>query len=195
MVPGSCYRVLNAALPLALARSTPAQATRTMPGSIAVCLDYHCDLTQTVRLSQLQWRGVRAQFPGVSNPGAERDAIRQAIALPARQIGRVTSSWQGLPKNRAGAGLPDQLDCVAESPDSTTHLQRLADDRLLQWHEVEEPTKCTLWLVVAGWSAVIRERTTGERYAVDSRFLGTGLAPFVQPLRHCLHGADFAITR
>jgi hypothetical protein len=38
------------------------------------------------------------------------------------------------------------------------------------------------------WSAVIRERRIGRRFAVDSWFLDNGHPPFVQPLEDWLSG-------
>lgn len=152
------------------------------------CTDYHCDEGETVTLSEDQWRRVVSLFPPAESPTDERAQIRQAIALLETQVGKTTGTWRDLAKNVAGAGLPGQLDCISESKNTTTYLQLLSDDGLLQWHEVEDRRLRHPWILDLHWSAVIRDRSTGKRYAVDSWFLDNGQQPFVQPLDDWLSG-------
>jgi hypothetical protein len=44
------------------------------------------------------------------------------------------------------------------------------------------------WILDVHWSAVIRDRNTGKRYAVDSWFLDNGQLPFIQALDEWLSG-------
>ena len=152
------------------------------------CTDYHCDEGETVTLSEDQWRRVVSLFPPAESPTDERAQIRQAIALLETQVGKTTGTWRDLAKNVAGAGLPGQLDCISESKNTTTYLQLLSDGGLLQWHEVEDRRLRHPWILDLHWSAVIRDRSTGKRYAVDSWFLDNGQQPFVQPLDDWLSG-------
>ena len=92
----------------------------------------------------------------------------------------------------AGAGQPGQLDCISESRNTTTYLRLLEAEGLLQWHTVEERQVRHPLIFNVHWSAVIRERTSGERFAVDSWFLDNGKPPFIQPLEDWLSGRDFA---
>jgi hypothetical protein len=193
MVAGRLRRLLTAGIALGLGGSAP--AALSPQASFAACLDYHCDLTRSVRVSQLRWQQVRALFAAVPDAAAEREAVRRSIALLEDQVGRLTGTWRDLAKNSAGAGLPGQLDCISESRNTTTYLQLLARDGLLRWHSVEEPVKRTRWLVMVHWTAVIRDRDSGQRYAVDAWFLDNGEPPYIQPLEHWLRGDDFADAR
>ncbi|MEN8761953.1 MAG: hypothetical protein ABF290_05915 [Thiogranum sp.] len=155
------------------------------------CTDYHCDEGETVTLSEDQWRQVVSLFPPTESPADEREHIRRAIALLESQVGKITGTWRDLAKNVAGAGLPGQLDCISESKNTTTYLQLLSQDGLIQWHEVEDRKLRSPWILDLHWSAVIRDRRTGERYAVDSWFLDNGQQPFIQPLDEWLSGRRF----
>ncbi len=152
------------------------------------CTDYHCDEGKTVTLSERQWGQVVALFQPAASPAEEREQIRHAIALLESQVGQITGTWRDLGKNVPGAGLPGQLDCISESKNTTTYLRLLSDQGLLLWHEVEERESRNPWILDVHWSAVIRDRSTGERFAVDSWFLDNGQPPYIQPLEQWMSG-------
>jgi hypothetical protein len=152
------------------------------------CTDYHCDEGETVTLSEDQWRQVVSLFTPTNSPAEEREQIRRAIALLETQVGKTTGTWRDLAKNVAGAGQPGQLDCISESKNTTTYLQLLSKDGLIRWHEVEDRELRHPWILDVHWSAVIRDRNTGKRYAVDSWFLDNGQLPFIQALDEWLSG-------
>lgn len=152
------------------------------------CTDYHCDAGRMVTLSSAQWQPVRELFSAAASPAEEREQIRRAIALLEDIVGTITGTWRDLGGNVAGSGQPGQLDCIAESRNTTTYLQLLADDGLLKWHEVAARRARQPWFFNVHWSAVIVDRSTGEPFAVDSWFLDNGQAPSVQPLEDWLSG-------
>jgi len=155
------------------------------------CTDYHCDEGEQVTLSEAQWRQVVSLFPTTESPANEREQIRRAIALLEKEVGKTTGTWRDLAKNVAGAGQPGQLDCISESKNTTTYLQLLSKQGLIQWHEVEDRKLRHPWILDLHWTAVIRDRNTGKRYAVDSWFLDNGQQPFIQPLDEWLSGRRF----
>ncbi len=155
------------------------------------CTDYHCDDSETVSLSAKQWRQVQVLFAATRSAAEERRQIRKAIALLEIQVGRITGTSRDLAKNVAGAGQPGQLDCISESKNTTTYLQLLSKDGLLQWHTVEERQLRHPWILDLHWAAVIRDKGTDKRYAVDSWFLDNGHPPYIQPLDQWLSGRAF----
>ena len=159
-----------------------ATVTIAAPEPFFSCTDYHCDEGQTVSLSDQQWQTVRQLFhePAVT-PAQEREQIRRAIAMLETEVGAITGSWRDLGENVAGAGLPGQLDCISESRNTTTYLNLLEADQLLKWHTVEDRAVRTL-IIFSHWSAVIKERSNGEHYVVDSWFLDNGELPYIQVL-------------
>ena len=155
------------------------------------CTDYHCDEGKTVSLSARQWNQVQALFASASTADDERRKIRRTIALLEEQVREITGTSRDLAKNVAGSGLPGQLDCISESRNTTTYLQLLSDYGLLQWHTVEERQLRHPWILDLHWAAVIRDRSTDKRYAVDSWFLDNGHPPYIQPLDQWLSGRAF----
>ncbi|MFM1891729.1 MAG: hypothetical protein RLZ44_806 [Pseudomonadota bacterium] len=189
MVAARFPRFLSAAVPLAaIAWAVPAQAA---PGPFPACLDYHCDRQQQVTLSTASWQEIRRLFAPLRDAAGERAAIRQAIARLEQDVGRLTGTWRDLGENAAGAGLPGQLDCIAESRNTTTYLRLLADDGLLRWHEVGERVRRQRWIFAIHWTAVIRDLADGSEYAVDSWPLDNGQPPYMQPLEAWRRGAAF----
>jgi len=154
------------------------------------CTDYHCDTGKTVTLSASQWRAVRDLFTAKTSPAEEREAIRQAIALLEDTVGAMTGTWRDLGGNVAGAGEAGQLDCISESRNTTTYLQLLYGDGLLQWHDIGKRRVRHTLIFNTHWTAVIIERNSGEHFAVDSWFLDNGQPPRIQPLDDWLSGHD-----
>jgi hypothetical protein len=150
------------------------------------CVDFHCDETRTVTLADSHWQSVRDLFAGETSPAGERERIRQAIALLEREVGMITGTSGDMARNMTGAGK--QLDCISESKNTTTYLQLLFNDGLLRWHEINERRVRYPLIFDTHWTAVIRERNTGQRYAVDSWFLDNGQPPYIQPLEDWLSG-------
>ena len=88
-----------------------------------------------------------------------------------------------------GTGDPTQQDCVDEATNTTSYLLVLQSNGLLKYHTVGIPMtkgdllKATLqgdpvkyW---PHWTAVIQEKKTGQRFAVDSWIYVQGENPAV----------------
>ena len=168
-------------LPLCLAclsANSPA-AQRAFP----VCTDFHCDMTVQVTYTQAQWQQVAALFQLQTTPGQEREHLRQAIALMEQLAGGITGTWRDKGGNYNPGGMQGQLDCIAESRNTTTYLRLIEAAGLLRWHSVEERVMRRRWLVSEHWTAVIREHPGGRYYAVDSWYLDNGEPPCLQPLQ------------
>jgi len=153
------------------------------PARFTVCYDHGCASLATVTLSAEQWHGLSSVF---AKPAAtaeeERGQIRSAIASFETVVGALTGTANDKGGNWPGFGLARQMDCIDESTNTTIYLRMLQKYGLLRWHSVEEPA--TRWPLFS-WvhsTAVIRERESRERWAVDSWFLDNGEPPFVLPL-------------
>jgi hypothetical protein len=168
--------------------SVAAAGTASSQQPFFVCTDYHCDVGETVTLTARQWQAVRDLFAADTSAADERDNLRRAIAFLETAVGTITGTWRDLAGNVAGAGEPGQLDCIAESRNTTTYLQLLFDAGLLRYHAVEPRQVRHPLIFNVHWSAVIRDRDSGERFAVDSWFLDNGQPPYIQPLEDWLSG-------
>jgi len=163
-----------------------AAMTTLVPPPFDSCVDFHCDETRTVTLDSGHWQAVRGLFAGETSPAGERERIRQAIALLEREVGMIIGTLSDMARNIKGAGY--QLDCISESKNTTTYLQLLFNDGLLKWHEINERQVRYPLIFDTHWTAVILDRNSGQRYAVDSWFLDNGEPPYIQPLEDWLSG-------
>ncbi len=168
----------------------PGAAAPASPGqrSFFVCTDYHCDVGETVTLTPRQWQAARDLFAADASPGEEREDIRRAIAFLETNVGAITGTSRDLGGNVAGAGQPGQLDCIAESRNTTTYLNLLFGAGLIRYHAIEPRQVRHPLIFNVHWSAVIRERDSGERFAVDSWFLDNRQPPAILPLDDWLSG-------
>ena len=153
------------------------------PARFNICHGGGCASLATVNLSDEQWQRVRAVFaqPGAS-PAAERAQIRTAIALFENIVGPMTGTANDKGGTFPGLGQPGQMDCIDESINTTIYLTMLQKYGLLRWHNVAD--RATRWWIFS-WphtTAVIEERASKRRWAVDSWFLDNGEPPFVLPL-------------
>lgn len=172
-----------------LAACAACSLTAVLAGSAAaaplvldICVSYHCAAHRTVTIDAAQWNAVVALLRNSSSAEEERRRIAQAIAHMERVVGVQAGTSGDLPRNGGDGAAPGQLDCIAESLNTTTYLRAVEDAGLLRWHKAAEPAKRQRWVFNFHHSAVIREIATDEPYAVDSWHLGNGAEPLVQPL-------------
>lgn len=176
------YRRTRFVHPLGLAVALlTTSATQSAPNPFTSCTSFGCTQIREVTLSAAQWQSVRALFEGMESAAAERQSIRRAIALIETGVGDLTGTHADLPENNWGQSRRGQLDCIAESTNTTTYLNQLQSRNLLQWHEVEDRAVRHLF-IFSHWTAVIRDRQSDERYAVDSWFGANGQLPHIQKL-------------
>lgn len=158
-----------------------ATASDSPPG-FTVCTDYHCDQTVNVKLENSQWQQIARMFRARTHPELERALIARAVALLEQYIGEQAGTSGDFAKNIMGAGLPGQLDCISESMNTTAYLNALMNAGLMRWHTVENRARRSSWIFNVHWTAVIKDQSTIQEFAVDSWFLANGQAPYVQAL-------------
>ncbi|MGV6806568.1 MAG: hypothetical protein ACWA5K_01525, partial [bacterium] len=167
----------------------------TMPAStqrFAVCNQVDCETTAVVELNDDDWHEISALFsPAPTNAQDERNRIANALALMEKKIGiqAGTSRDRG---RTAGAYRSDgQLDCIAETGNSTLYLLLLQQRGLLHRHRVVYPAhRGLLQGHLPHNTAVIEERATGTDYAVDSYFHDNGTQPVIVPIDTWLDGYE-----
>ncbi|MBI3575587.1 MAG: hypothetical protein HY083_08050 [Gammaproteobacteria bacterium] len=171
------------------------------PQHIPVCSGYGCRIIDSVSLSDVEWRSVRAVFvPRAESPADERRQIARAIAQLEKIIGPKTETEHDKGGTFPGLFEDGQMDCIDESTNTTVYLRLLAANDLLRWHEVWPDA--TRGYFLFGWphtTATVREKPSGddsmdgggraapgavaEEYAVDSWFFDNGVEPVIIPLK------------
>ncbi|GAB6042313.1 hypothetical protein [Endothiovibrio diazotrophicus] len=156
---------------------------------LSICYGAGCVKTAALPLDEAQWRQVAKLFePYPESAAEERVRIARAIATLERLSGElsgVTHLDRG--GNSVGAGQPGQLDCRDESINTTTYLRILKREGLLYHHNVlERRMREHVAGIGAHWTAVLEERESGARFAVDSWFRDNGEEPIIIPLQQWL---------
>ncbi len=150
-----------------------------------VCQGGGCAKFNLLSLSQADWQPVNNLFQGqlVETAEMERKVIAEAIGLLEVIVGYKTGTY----KDRAGtfdnADYANQQDCNDEAINSTTYMRLLKQAGYIRFHDIEDLERRNFFF--NGWphtTAVIRERATGEQFAVDSWFYDNGHRATIVPL-------------
>lgn len=160
--------------------------------AVEVCRAYTCSMKTTFyfhrkdidEITKLMRRTKRAD-----TPFEERRAVAYAIALIEKKVAAKLGIKDRAGMEFRGTGDPTQQDCVDEATNTTSYLLVLQSNGLLKYHTVQIPfskgdlLKATLegdpvkyW---PHWTAVLAEKKTGQRYAVDSWIYANGENPAV----------------
>ena len=158
----------------------------------SVCYNHSCDTVVTQSLSAAEWSGIQALFePPASSPEPERRNIARAIAQMEQLVGVMTGTDRDKGKNLQGLFSDGQMDCIDESTNTTSYLRMMAAAGLIHWHSIED--RQSRYPSLLSWphtTAVIQDRQSGTRYAVDSWFYENGRQPVIIPLPEWKAGWD-----
>ena len=157
---------------------------RISPASFSVCSQHNCQTRTRAALEPEQWEQIVALFaPPADSAAAEREQIARAIGRMEQLVADFANTHHDKAGDFNGFTQPgSQLDCVDESINTTTYLTLFEQKGLLRWHRVLDRTVRHPWILDFHWTAVIEDRTTGVRYAVDSWYLDNGQPPYIQQL-------------
>jgi len=107
--------------------------------------------------------------------GRLHTGIAAVVCLPLRgPFAGCRTSQDRASIDFSAAGDPSQLDCVDEATNTTNYLSVLAAHGLLNHHDVLRPMAKD---GVGRWThyfAIIQEKASGQRWAVDSSMRANG---------------------
>ena len=155
---------------------------------LKICIDFECEHKTAVRLTVDDWRQIRGFFTQAGTAQQERAQIARYIAFMEKLSGQQTPTWRDHGENDPNVDPLGQLDCIAESTNTTRYLKLLQSTGLLRHHTVGERHVRNPWWLIPHWTAVIVENDNGQAYAVDSWFLPNGRPPVILPLQAWLDG-------
>ncbi len=158
----------------------------------SVCHEHTCQQVVTLSLSRPEWDEItsplKVPLPAASD---ERTAIAAIVSNMEAVVGRRTGTHLDKGGNLAGFGLSGQMDCIDESTNTTTYMNMLAEDGLLQHHSVmDRSTRFGFFVGAPHTTAVIRENSSGQRFAVDSWFFDNGNPPAIINIQEWKSGRD-----
>ncbi len=176
---------------------------------LEICTALDCQMRVSIPISDSDSQQLGRLFTSDKGAVAERQAIRKAIAQMEKLAGRFSMNYLDLGRNpgalveeltvderQNGWPLPQnrrqhdsvtgQLDCVAESHNTSRFLQFFQTQGWLRYHQVRERAFRSSRLFGQHWSALIEELASGNNYVVDSWYLDNGEQPHVLLLQDWL---------
>jgi hypothetical protein len=151
--------------------------------SLDVCFGGGCAENRHISINKQEWTQVVSIFASKTEGAAlERKEIADAVGMLETIIGAKI----GTSEDRAGtfnnSKFPNQLDCNDEAINTTTYMHLMQYYGLIKLHEAEDMRTRNFFF--NGWphtTAVIHEKATGERFAVDSWFYDNGVPATIVP--------------
>ncbi len=156
------------------------------PQQFSVCYQYTCKQISELSLNPTQWEEIRTIFQlAAASSEEERQLIATAVARMEEIVGEKIDTSNDKGGNLTGLEIDgNKMDCIDESTNTTTYIRMMQRDGLLRWHQVEN-RKTRGFLLFGGWphtTAVISEKESKKRWAVDSWFFDNGVPPAILPL-------------
>ena len=152
--------------------------------SVTVCHAYGCKAQTAFTFTQsdiAELSVMMASVPRDDSPREERRAMAYAIAWMERRVAQTAGTAGDRPSmDFLGSGDRSQQDCVDEATNTTSYLLVLDRHGLIRHHAVERPFAKDDFGKWTHWAALIREKGSGELFAVDSSASANGENPTVQ---------------
>ncbi len=163
--------------------------------AVEVCHAYGCKIKTPYRFTRADIADIGREMLKVKrndSPSEERRAVAYAIGRMEQKVGKAIGIQDKAGMQWLASGDPTQQDCVDESTNTTSYLMVLQANGLLRYHTVEGPLgeDNMLWGTLTGrpvknwphYTAILREKKTAQRYAVDSWIGDNGENPSITKL-------------
>lgn len=161
--------------------------------AVTICHAYGCQKTTRVLFSDrdvAQIARVMKKAKKADTPAEERRAVAYAVAWMETEVGkRIGTSADRPGMDFRASGDPTQQDCVDEATTTTSYLMFLKRRGLIRHHTVEIPMSKGNLIKGAmqgnpvkywpHWTAVLKDTSDGEKWAVDSWIYKNGENPAV----------------
>ncbi|MCC0018862.1 MAG: hypothetical protein H6881_07505 [Rhodobiaceae bacterium] len=122
---------------------------------------------------------------GADGPEQEREAVKQAVAFFERHAANYAGTSTDIAGNYTIGGDPTQLDCIDEAHNTARLLILLQKKGLLKYHTVAkiEGRGNFIDTRYPHNTAVLKDKTTGIKWSVDSWMRHNGDIPEVMTLK------------
>lgn len=153
--------------------------------AFTVCSNHSCRKITTIYAFNQEWEVIRSLFyrQEIKTPAEERKRIKEAVGLMESLVARLV----GTSGDEGGNSLfitEGRTDCVDESTNTTHYVHMMIQDKLVRFHRITDKA----YRFFPHWTAVIEEKATGQKYAVDSWFYDNAVPPVIYPLEVWLAG-------
>lgn len=145
-----------------------------------VCSAYGCKSMHNFEFDADLITYLRTLFNNVSSPSEERKAIKLAITKIEQVAGPATGTATDEPMmGFSGNGNPSQMDCVDEATNSTSYLIIMHRLGLINYHDINTPNWKGGLFKWTHYAAVITDRDTKVKWAIDSGVGKNGDPPLI----------------
>ncbi len=177
--------VLTIAACLPVAASHAGGAKSSPPDRIAICHGFDCHFRSRYVVSASdRARFARILSAGMASPAAERAAISRAIMFFEQRATAAIGVADRAKSTPRQARRKGQMDCIDESTNSRALLLFLRHNGWLRHHDVLPTTSRGAFLDgrYPHATAVVKERASGRKWAIDSWYEPAGGPPDIMPL-------------
>ena len=153
---------------------------------LRLCFNSSCARTKMLTFSAADMEKVKGQLAYC--PGQNLDDQLQRVRNAVWQMEVLAQKYEpllvnDLEVNDREYGVDGRMDCVDNASNTTNYLAVLTDLGQLPSWRVEAPSvRKPLDFNAMHWTAVVKDKVTGKKWAVDSWFRPNGHLPFVLPL-------------
>jgi hypothetical protein len=156
------------------------------PANPVVCHGFGCAYRTPILLRNTDKAQIKKLFgpAAMKSADGERKALAAAMAWFEKRVAAEAGTTAA--KARAGlgyAGNPSQFDCLDKTSNTVGVLAIVAEMGLLRHHTIDAPE--SRGFIIGGLphtTAVVRERKSGQKWAVDGWTHNNGELPDVLPL-------------
>ena len=152
--------------------------------SVTVCHAYGCKAQTQVTFTAndvAELSLVMMSVPRDDSAREERRALAHAIGWMERRVAPAVGTATDRPSmDFRGSGDRSQQDCVDEATNATSYLLVLDRHGLIRRHAVERPFAKDAVGRWTHWAALVRDKDSGELFAIDSSASANGENPTVQ---------------
>lgn len=162
-------------------RAAAVAANDPLLAPMTLCEARGCVATGPQSLTAEESARLRALFDGDTDSAGERRRLAQAVALLETVMGARNGTWRDHAGNEhESEDEPGQLDCIAESINTRTYLERLDGAGLIRHHRLGGFIH-RYTVVLQHVAQDIVETDTDERFAIDSWVGANGEEPEIKP--------------
>lgn len=145
-----------------------------------ICHGGGCTYVSQVQISEAEWQQIGHVCDVAESAEAERICISKAIGEFEKVIGAKTGTDTDRGGTFGNSAYHGQMDCNDEAINTTTYLKLLNQQGLIRFHEIQDIHRRGFFL--NRWphtTAVIGDKQTQQRYAVDAWFYDNGVPAVV----------------
>jgi hypothetical protein len=155
------------------------------PDRPIVCHGFGCAYQTPILLRPTDRAQLKKLFgpAAAKSPDAERKAMAAAMAWFEKRVAAEAGTARAVARAGYGhAGDPSQFDCFDKTSNTIELLAVIVEMGLLRHHVIDEPVSRAGLGSLPHTTAVVRERASGRKWAIDGWTHANGELPDVMPL-------------